>query len=866
MALSNQEFFKNLIYYDIIKDSKGKSGDGGFPAIETAHIEKLALSTINEVSKISLLTPGSFEEHKKKHEIDPILGNYHNYFIYSTMGDLEKKKLALLMKTYPDIESRTDTILIENNVKFIIIDASMKKKKFLVNPTETQIIETPGSFIDPGGRAYPNHNDYIVPKLPHEGSSNININLNIFGFLNIEFFIKDYEITDGSAISEKTKIDSIKYTLSLTGQYKNKPYVFTFKINRKKDIEILQFKYINSDISIDNPFKDAILKGNKEKNNYINSIESNKDDIFSLKKIIVILLKELGDCLQAIIPHKLLNMTYKINTIPVNGETLCLLTCDTNLGIRCKLLEMQYLLYNRAGKIITHCIPGDPIIITKKSIIRVIDSIIDSNNIIFNQFENLRRVGHFNSMDILTAPNKKNESTCLEFFKTCKSRITNINTLLTNIKTELDVSNNYLYDFDQLTFTDIRQILITLKIKDVYYSFTEVKSDGTPTNKRRRDDDTSIFDYVKVKFNPSFVNFLDIKYNKLNFGSPNLNDLFTIIEDYDEAYFPKFEEFVKNNCIYQAGGTLKKNYQLRGGNLDEDLYSISCYDSIKNYVEVYPQMFYTLYNNKDYLTKFIKFIIFKSKKPNSELFELIENINNSIRETGIPNDGNELSDSEFYNKIKKCIIELTDEINQFETLEEMDVETRLEEAKAESESESDESMPTQEIDIYSESEDKASTDDSSMEDEDERIKGVEGEGEGEEGVNDSQDTADFEMETQDKLEPPRTKQKVKTKKSKVVTILHPRTKRSAIKKESKKQPIKVSKRLSKGKYKKTRKRKKHKKIKRQLRKKTRNQKKHCVSHKKKKHRRKKTFKKLFKVIKFVNRLKKKSIKFKNKYL
>ena len=220
--------------------------------------------------------------------------------------------------------------ILPSEVTNIFIDASMKPKKY-VKADSYKIIETPASNIDPGGREDTTH---FAP------SSSININLHKYGFKKDSVFEynQDKNKKFGDTLYNYISIflDSENYFQGLIDRNGN-------IYNDESEIYIDGEKI---DINMD------YFKGNEVKNSYIKHNYTTKEnkDIINL----LIFFKELGDTMQAIIIEYLLKYVFSTYT----SANTCLLTIDTILATRSKMLNVPYLL--KSNSILTYFTPLDP--------------------------------------------------------------------------------------------------------------------------------------------------------------------------------------------------------------------------------------------------------------------------------------------------------------------------------------------------------------------------------------------------------------------------------------------------------------------------------------------------------------------------
>ena len=228
--------------------------------------------------------------------------------------------------------------VVPDSVIYAFIDAGMEPKKyFRVEKDKILICETPASNIDPG---YRENNQLFYPKIESKYS------LETYGFSNGSAF--NYYPSKNKVIGG----DEYKY-IEIVLDSNN---LFRGLIDRKGNIGdtyeiILNSKpYTNTNPgSYDNVIQ-ILFKGNNEKNTYITNNSNNQNN--EVKKICTLLIffKELGDTMQPIILIDLIN---KLNMFNIRNS--CLLTIDTILACRSKIINVPYLL--SSNSIITYYNP-----------------------------------------------------------------------------------------------------------------------------------------------------------------------------------------------------------------------------------------------------------------------------------------------------------------------------------------------------------------------------------------------------------------------------------------------------------------------------------------------------------------------------
>ena len=316
---------------DIIKDSKA------VPIINNRNLLSEFIKDIVSVNSDFNLQQENYNFSQLKTFIANILLPQIKKFSYSSLPPINEEE------EQQEIISKTEKNILPEKIIHFFIDAAMTPNKYKSNNTRENIaiVETFASHMDPAGRAQPN----IVLSKELENISTID--LNIYGFN------KNCKVQFYPSKSDKNNM-SLKINL-------NDKEMLECKISRKGDIidKINSFKYKTEDreISIETEkVLEHLFKGNNYKNSYINTLdnESTKDKL-SIAKMFI-LLKELGDTMQAIILQKILQDTN--TSLKKFIGTSCLLTNDVVLATRCGMLNVPYLLDNLNSCILTLYLPA----------------------------------------------------------------------------------------------------------------------------------------------------------------------------------------------------------------------------------------------------------------------------------------------------------------------------------------------------------------------------------------------------------------------------------------------------------------------------------------------------------------------------
>lgn len=222
--------------------------------------------------------------------------------------------------------SRENRNILPKNIKYFFIDAAMNPKDYKNKDlTEEQVVETFASYMDPASRSNPT--ETLCNELSFE-----KIYLNKYGFKN-GCYVK---------LLEGSKKDIMYIEICLNN------LLLQCKIDRYGKIKDENFFFtIDGGIAI--PYYDIVkkifFKGNLEKNKYINENIHSTDNNKKYISIMLLLLKELGDTMQAIILEQILKRAKTADSELRNylGNS-CLLTNDTVLATRCSMLSVPFLL------------------------------------------------------------------------------------------------------------------------------------------------------------------------------------------------------------------------------------------------------------------------------------------------------------------------------------------------------------------------------------------------------------------------------------------------------------------------------------------------------------------------------------------
>ena len=623
--MNNLDFYHTLIYFDILKDSKAitvktNSGSVKYPAIDENNTRLRDIA--KKISSYKNDTETSFIDSRTEIEKQNLLGITTQYFVQTKT---RKMSINLLGKVTP-IE-KSNLKLINANNKFICIDASISPDKFISTDDYT-IIETPGSFIDPASREQPT---YIIPT-----EALAKINLTEHGFNDLEI----------SVLEQNEAAGDTYFRVQLDGKYIH-PFTIKMKIYRNsliKPPEIESLIFNGKDVKNVDVLQQNILQGNKKKNEFCNTLTGN-DDVILFKKSLVILFKALGDSLQTIFIDRLNNYDIPNSQKKFKKSDTYFLTIDINAAIRCKLLEINYLLYNRSAHLITYFLVGEKDEILKAQISNEIDKIIKNNKDVKDHFENIRTTKKIESLrnDI--------HSMCRTDFIRIKACIDMVNEILETLKVNLNVIMMNLVTIGEDFKKTMEKVLITFKIPDIYTKYEcKVPTKSPPP----------ICDKAQVIFNDlcrcllnKHNGFVEL-FQSLGIDKDEilLNKIIKL--DEDTQFFPNIRFYIERNCPTMSGGS--KKYKIE----DEDTLSIdikengeeeqtdqpmeidelidpelinkhrkvSIYNTLVDYIEIFPILYYILVTDHEELIIIIRKLFDGDKNLIQYIDELIKNKKN----------------------------------------------------------------------------------------------------------------------------------------------------------------------------------------------------------------------------------------------
>ena len=269
----------------------------------------------------------NFKFHETKKFIENLLLPEVRKYSYSNLPSIPETSQSSSLDDPTKISKENRNIL-PKNIKYFFIDAAMNPEDYKNKDlTEIEIVETFASFMDPATRSLPTTTLLDLDK------SIAHIDLKHYGFQETCYV--------------KLLAESTEQNMYIEIRLNN--LLLQCKIDRNGSIKRDKFKFINIDsktpICDFDIVKDIFFQGNPKKNKYINeNIDSSNDKEKNIS-IMLLLLKELGDTMQAIILEKILQEASKGgNDLGYYLGNSCLLTNDTVLATRCSMLSVPFLL------------------------------------------------------------------------------------------------------------------------------------------------------------------------------------------------------------------------------------------------------------------------------------------------------------------------------------------------------------------------------------------------------------------------------------------------------------------------------------------------------------------------------------------
>ena len=329
---NNPQNHRTINIGDIFKDADADPHIKGKEKLEILINEIVSNGDTIKYSK------DKFEFLQTKKFIENLLLPEVKKYSYSNLPSIPESSQSSGFNDHTKISKENRNIL-PIDIKYFFIDAAMDHDDYKNKDLkEDKVVETFASHLDPGSRSKPDIT--LCKKLnflknndtDKTHTANIaHIDLNSYGFKE-SCYIK---LLDGST----TNYMYIEIGLN--------NILLQCKIDRNRNIIEDNFVFTNKDkdiIPTDVDLKEIFFKGNPAKNNFINKNNSSDDNIKCIS-IMLLLLKELGDTMQAIILEKILENAKKADTELGNylGSS-CLLTIDTVLAARCSMLSVPFLL------------------------------------------------------------------------------------------------------------------------------------------------------------------------------------------------------------------------------------------------------------------------------------------------------------------------------------------------------------------------------------------------------------------------------------------------------------------------------------------------------------------------------------------
>tara|TARA_Y100000389_G_scaffold62068_2_gene58128 strand:- start:1752 stop:4151 length:2400 start_codon:yes stop_codon:yes gene_type:complete len=483
--------------------------------------------------------------------------------------------------------SKENRNILPNNIKYFFIDAAMNPNDYKNKDlTEIEIVETLASFMDPAKRSPPKTTLFDLDK------SIAHIDLKHYGF------------------------QETCYVKLLAGSTKEIMYIeiglnnllLQCKIDRNGLIKRDKFKFINIDSK--NPIcdfdivEDIFFQGNPKKNKYINeNIDSSNDKEKNIS-IMLLLLKELGDTMQAIILEKILQEASKGgNDLGYYLGNSCLLTNDTVLATRCSMLSVPFLL--KHNYILTSYQP--PINEVDKKLIQIvydrnqklqeIDRIILNNEGVINGLkEFLNKLFNDEKIKSIKLSSQTSDD------KPIKNRLATFS-FIENIIRKIENANEKLREILEIIINDLNSVDLILKgiapdpekqqynqnliniCKAEFYIFRTYiyQSNAIKLFKRIEIDTNNESNLLSECYGSTTKTYLfKTKIpNKLYNVTSNITDGFSLIDEYNNEIF--------ENGFMNKLETLVTDTQTKGGSSRKNITNSVSGEDI--YIKVYPYIY-----------------------------------------------------------------------------------------------------------------------------------------------------------------------------------------------------------------------------------------------------------------------------------
>jgi hypothetical protein len=554
----------------------------------------------------------------------------------------------------PSKISRENRNILPANIKYFFIDAAMNHKDYKNKDlTEDKVVETFASFMDPANRSIPK---YILLEPDLE-------------------FLKNHETNIAYISLNEYGFDDSCYVKLLKGSTKKHMYIeiglknllLQCKINRIGTIQSEDFVFKNNgtDICYYDDVKNIFFKGNPEKNKYINDYINNPNYDKKNISIMLLLLKELGDTMQAIILEKILKEISQ-NSSSKLGDYLgssCLLTNDTVLATRCSMLSVPFLL--KHNYILTSYQP--PINDKDKEIVQQaydknqklqeIERILLNNNGVINGLKEF-----LNKFFNETIKSIKLSSQTGEFIKIKNRHATN--DFINNIIEKIEDANKKLNDFS---------LILKNQLQNVRIKFSGVSDNNKYEIFEISNAEFYIFrTYIYQLNSIRLLKRIDINADKLIaecYGSTSKTYLFKtkipkklhddtrvidtdflLIDDNENQIFEEgFMKLLKNTINITEGGASGKNSTSNTSSTSNNISGENIYIKVYPYIYCYPWFIEYILDIKNYDTIkiFLQELIHEDEVKNEilnkiflhsiedkyyklNLYNNINNINNSI--------------------------------------------------------------------------------------------------------------------------------------------------------------------------------------------------------------------------------------------
>ena len=322
---------KNQIHRTINIGDIFKDAHAAPPIKKKEKIEDLINEIVSDGNPIKY-SKDKFEFIETKNFIQKLILPEVRKYCYSDLPSIPETSQSSDFNDHTRISKENRNILPEN-IKYFFIDAAMDHDNYKNKDLkDDEVIETFASYMDPASRSIPTKTlcDELI-FLQNDHTHIAHIDLNKYGFKN-PCYVK---------LLNDSKKQSMYIEIGLNN------LLLQCKIDRNGNVLNDNFVFTKNGVAIsdyDN-LEDKFFKGNPAKNKFIDINISSNDDNIKYISIMLLLLKELGDTMQAIILEKILENAKKTDTKLGNylGRS-CLLTNDTVLATRCSILSVPFLL------------------------------------------------------------------------------------------------------------------------------------------------------------------------------------------------------------------------------------------------------------------------------------------------------------------------------------------------------------------------------------------------------------------------------------------------------------------------------------------------------------------------------------------